>query len=87
MFTRYVFESQLTRPTIGAKQRSDPMDTTLNYLYDPLCGWCYGATPAVAGLLAVSGVTIELLPTGLFSSDGARPVSYTHLTLPTKRIV
>jgi len=64
----------LTRPTIGAKQRSDPMDTTLNYLYDPLCGWCYGATPAVAGLLAVSGVTIELLPTGLFSSDGARPM-------------
>ncbi|MCF3992670.1 DsbA family protein, partial [Pseudomonas aeruginosa] len=23
-------------------------DLTLHYLYDPLCGWCYGASPLLA---------------------------------------
>jgi putative protein-disulfide isomerase len=50
------------------------MDKTLHYLFDPLCGWCYGATPAVAGLLEIPGVRIELLPTGLFSAETARPM-------------
>lgn len=49
-------------------------DTTLLYLFDPLCGWCYGAAPAVLGLVKIPGVRIELLPTGLFSAEGARPM-------------
>lgn len=53
------------------------MDKVLHYLYDPLCGWCYGATPAVSKLLGILGVTIELLPTGLFSGEGARPMDDT----------
>ncbi|MEO6974204.1 MAG: DsbA family protein [Rhodoferax sp.] len=48
------------------------MSKTLHYLFDPLCGWCYGATPAVSGLLEVPGVSVKLLPTGLFSGEGAR---------------
>lgn len=50
------------------------MDKTLHYLFDPLCGWCYGAAPAVSGLLESGGVSLELLPTGLFSGEGARPL-------------
>ncbi|WAH65039.1 DsbA family protein [Xanthomonas hortorum] len=50
------------------------MDKTLHYLFDPLCGWCYGAAPAVSGLLEFPGVSLELLPTGLFSGEGARPL-------------
>lgn len=50
------------------------MNKTLRYLFDPLCGWCYGATPALSALLEVPGTTIELLPTGLFSGEGARPM-------------
>ena len=50
------------------------MDNTLHYLFDPLCGWCYGATPAVSELLEIPAVTISLLPTGLFSGEGARPM-------------
>ena len=46
-------------------------DTTVTYLFDPLCGWCYGATPML-DRLAASGVALELLPTGLFSGSGAR---------------
>jgi putative protein-disulfide isomerase len=48
-------------------------DATVTYLFDPLCGWCYGATPML-DRLAASGVAIELLPTGLFSGAGARPL-------------
>ena len=42
---------------------------SLNYLYDPLCGWCYAATPGIARLRA-AGVTVTLSPTGLFSDPG-----------------
>lgn len=47
------------------------MKTTLYYLFDPLCGWCYGAVPALAAV-AAAGANVELLPTGLFSGAGAR---------------
>lgn len=50
------------------------MNKTVHYLFDPLCGWCYGAAPAVSALLDVPGVSLELLPTGLFSGEGARPM-------------
>src|SRR4051812_27351032 len=53
------------------QRRNGLMNTMLNYLYDPLCGWCYGATKAVSAALAVPGVTVTLLPTGLFSGAGA----------------
>lgn len=48
------------------------MDKKLHYLFDPLCGWCYGAAPALRGLSRASGITLELLPTGLFSGAGAK---------------
>lgn len=48
------------------------MHKALQYLYDPLCGWCYGAGPTVSALLETPGVSFELLPTGLFSGEGAR---------------
>ena len=48
--------------------------TRITVLYDPLCGWCYGATPALRRLVGIAGVHMELVPTGLFSGDGARPM-------------
>ena len=42
---------------------------SLLYMYDPLCGWCYAAAPGIARLQA-AGVTVDLLPTGLFSEPG-----------------
>jgi putative protein-disulfide isomerase len=45
---------------------------SVTYLFDPLCGWCYGAGPTVARL-AGSEVDLDVLPTGLFSGRGARP--------------
>jgi len=50
------------------------MNKPLCYLFDPLCGWCYGAVPALSAAEKIPGATIELLPTGLFSGEGARPM-------------
>lgn len=49
------------------------MSKTLNYIFDPLCGWCYGAGAALSAL-AKGGVELRLLPSGLFSGAGARPM-------------
>ncbi|NTJ11551.1 DsbA family protein [Rhizobium lusitanum] len=44
----------------------------LTYLFDPLCGWCYGAAPALERLRQLDGTTVELAPSGLFAGEGAR---------------
>lgn len=46
----------------------------MTVLYDPLCGWCYGATPALRRLAAEPSISLELIPAGLFSGEGARPM-------------
>lgn len=48
--------------------------TTVTYLFDPLCGWCYAAAPPLARLQATPGVQVQLAPTGLFAGAGARPM-------------
>jgi putative protein-disulfide isomerase len=50
------------------------MDTEVTYLFDPLCGWCYGAAPALEKLAAMPGIALRLAPTGLFSGESARPM-------------
>ena len=44
--------------------------TTVTYLFDPLCGWCYGASPAIQQLDQHASIQLELAPTGLFSGSG-----------------
>jgi putative protein-disulfide isomerase len=46
------------------------MSTTVTYLFDPLCGWCYGAAPALQQLAQDDSVSLTLAPTGLFSGGG-----------------
>ncbi|WP_028602051.1 DsbA family protein [Ottowia thiooxydans] len=50
------------------------MNKTLYYVFDPLCGWCYGAGGMVTNLHNIPGVQLRLLPSGLFSGEGARPM-------------
>jgi len=47
----------------------------LQYFLDPLCGWCYASAPALAALATQFSAALELMPTGLFSGTGARPMS------------
>lgn len=56
------------------------MNKTLIYLFDPLCGWCYGALPTLLALNNVADINVELLPTGLFSGEGARPMNHEFAT-------
>lgn len=44
--------------------------TTLTYLFDPLCGWCYAAAPAIRLLAEQADFRIRALPTGLFAQPG-----------------
>lgn len=46
--------------------------TSITYLFDPLCGWCYGASPVIQRLGQQSDVQLELAPTGLFAGSGGR---------------
>ncbi|KAF0815247.1 hypothetical protein IGB42_00325 [Andreprevotia sp. IGB-42] len=41
-------------------------------LFDPLCGWCYGAHPIVREVIAQTGKPLQLSPTGLFAGQGGR---------------
>jgi len=47
----------------------------LTYLFDPLCGWCYGASPAIETLLQQKDITVTALPSGLFAGAGAFPMN------------
>lgn len=55
-----------------ADAHRSPLDVTV--LYDPLCGWCYGATPSLRHLARQPRVSLALLATGLFAGSGARPM-------------
>lgn len=46
----------------------------ITYLFDPLCGWCYGASPALEQIAGTPGVRLTLAPTGLFAGRNARPM-------------
>lgn len=49
------------------------MKVNVTYLFDPLCGWCYGASPAIKKLSELSDISLTPIPTGMFA-DGARRI-------------
>jgi putative protein-disulfide isomerase len=48
------------------------MSISITYLFDPLCGWCYGASPMIQKLAQQSNLKLELAPTGLFAGVNGR---------------
>ncbi|MDO8320954.1 MAG: DsbA family protein [Rhodoferax sp.] len=52
------------------REENSTMRTTVTYLFDPLCGWCYGASPAIQKLGQQSAIHLALAPTGLFAGGG-----------------
>ncbi|MET4257484.1 putative protein-disulfide isomerase [Bradyrhizobium sp. S3.12.5] len=46
----------------------------ITYLFDPLCGWCYGAGPVLDRLARLADTRLELAPTGMFAGEAARPM-------------
>ena len=57
-----------------AHQDTEAKTMRITYLFDPLCGWCYGASPALDRLSNLDDMKIDLAPTGLFAGDHARPM-------------
>jgi len=47
----------------------------LTYLFDPLCGWCYGASPVLRTLASRVGYSVVLAPSGLFCGERAGPMN------------
>ena len=48
--------------------------TTLHYVYDPLCGWCYGAAPLLQAAATIDGLKIELHAGGLWMGSRRQPM-------------
>jgi putative protein-disulfide isomerase len=51
------------------------MNTVLHYIYDPLCGWCYGSSPLVQAARSLSGLGIELHAGGMLAGANRQLVS------------
>jgi putative protein-disulfide isomerase len=49
------------------------MNAVLHYIYDPLCGWCYGAEPLVSAAAKVDGLTLALHAGGLWPQPTRLP--------------
>jgi len=49
--------------------------TRLIYLFDPLCGWCYGAAPAIRILRSLPDVSLRAWPVGMFAWEQAVPLA------------
>jgi putative protein-disulfide isomerase len=49
------------------------MAAKLHYIYDPLCGWCYGAEPLVLSAIKVEGLDLVLHGGGLWPEPSTLP--------------
>ncbi len=59
------------------------------YLFDPLCGWCYGASAGINILASRPGVMVDLPATSLFAGDGASALDTgmtSHISAANQRI-
>ena len=51
------------------------MGGRLHYLFDPLCGWCYGAAPLLEAAAGVPGLAIELHGGGMLTGSNRRAIN------------
>ncbi|HZF29386.1 MAG TPA: DsbA family protein [Gammaproteobacteria bacterium] len=51
------------------------MTPVLHYIYDPLCGWCYGAEPLAWAAASVDGLELEMHAGNLFPTPTRLPES------------
>ncbi|TFZ49284.1 DsbA family protein [Serratia proteamaculans] len=49
--------------------------TTLHYIFDPLCGWCYGAAPLVKAAKTIPGLNIALHAGGMMTGNNRRQIT------------
>ncbi len=49
--------------------------TTLHYIFDPLCGWCYGAAPLAKAAQAIPSLTVALHAGGMMTGNARRTIN------------
>ncbi|MGL5384635.1 MAG: DsbA family protein [Serratia sp. (in: enterobacteria)] len=49
--------------------------STLHYIFDPLCGWCYGAAPLAKAAQTIPGLTVVLHAGGMMTGNSRRTIS------------
>ncbi|WCE30923.1 DsbA family protein [Vibrio sp. SCSIO 43137] len=58
----------------------------VHYFFDPMCGWCYGATSLLAAIAANSEITLELHPGGMIDNRAIEPDFRNHILASDQRI-
>jgi putative protein-disulfide isomerase len=73
---------------ISASAEALPLKAvTLHYLFDPLCGWCYGAAPLLAVAHSFAQVQLELHAGGMLTGTNRRTIDaqWRNYVLPHDR--
>jgi len=47
----------------------------LHYIYDPFCGWCYGAAPMITQASTIPGLDIQAHGVGMLSGNKSKQMS------------
>jgi len=58
----------------------------VHYFFDPMCGWCYGATSLLAAIAANSEIALELHPGGMIDNRAIEPDFRNHILASDQRI-
>lgn len=59
---------------------------TVHYIYDPMCGWCYGAAPLIQVLASRPGVELMLHPGGMMERTALSDDFRSHVLEADQRI-
>jgi len=51
------------------------MNPVLHYIYDPFCGWCYGAAPLLAAAATLDGIELRLHAGGMLAGARSQKVT------------
>jgi putative protein-disulfide isomerase len=58
----------------------------VHYFFDPMCGWCYGATSLLAAMAANSEINLEFHPGGMIDNKAIAPSFRKHILEHDERI-
>jgi putative protein-disulfide isomerase len=60
---------------MAAMNAATDKGTTLHYIFDPLCGWCYAAAPLVDAARGVPGLRVEFHGGGMMTGANRRQIT------------
>lgn len=58
----------------------------VHYFFDPMCGWCYGASPLIGVLAATPGFKIIYHPGGMIMKQAIDPAFRQHILQADRKI-